>query len=243
MAQLRHFCSDRCRSSNLSEGVKRSVTLVADSLPRTTTVSIFPDATYERWGIPTGLVFTSPTTEAVLMPTFLRDPGCGFSIFTVSGVRSFPRGWHCEFGSQLSRAIDEPAAALGAGWDMAINPDFVKRASREGIGALGNLSRHIHGVYHDSVYDGDVAVNSLAEEEVSALIASCATVSNTVELRSVGEVLDHQTLREWGVAEDEIVGFVHTGCGAYQDILRRFGPRIAEASLEEGRFDLDVIAA
>jgi len=44
-------------------------------------VVLFPDAADENWGIPTGVLMRAQAENALLFPTMLRDPGCGFLVF------------------------------------------------------------------------------------------------------------------------------------------------------------------
>lgn len=68
-------------------------------------IGVYPDAEYERWGLPKGLVVIFPLAEAILLPTFLRDPASGFLLFDVRFTSTPPMDWQEVAGQALDRLV------------------------------------------------------------------------------------------------------------------------------------------
>jgi hypothetical protein len=58
---------------------------ILDKILRDVSIDIYPDVFCENLGLPTGITISMPKENACWLPTFHRDAGCGFLIFSISG--------------------------------------------------------------------------------------------------------------------------------------------------------------
>jgi hypothetical protein len=136
--------------------VKQLADLLGDKIE----VSIFPDATDENWGIPTGILMRARTEEALLFPAMLRDPGCGFLVFRL--VCENYEGIQKDLYNTLSTWADtfqDHEAGLKA--ISQINLPLTKEERDlivEGFGSLINTLeiRSVYGSTVREIKDGDL---------------------------------------------------------------------------------------
>jgi len=90
---------------NIYEHVNRNaqqhaidVCKVLDKCLKEAHINIYPDVFCEKLGLPTGITISMPKKDAFWLPSYHRDSGCGYFIFSISG---------CHDMSELYRLLIE----------------------------------------------------------------------------------------------------------------------------------------
>jgi RNA-splicing ligase RtcB len=238
-----YYCTDHYRDALISEPVKSVVNAIANILSQDDFIGVYPDAMYENWGIPTGLLFASTPERAFLFPSFLRDPGCGYLVFRVKLSQQTDLNWYHTAGELLDTFVRHPNNELRKNVCASI-----AAAGIEGIVSQGLDAVKVKQVLHDREYFQNTCFSvslgkgALTQDESRRLYHTLGIVTNTTELRTIYKVFNQPVLSEWQLDQQDIIGFIHTGCAGFESILEgRFAYNIAEKSIDEEIFPLDEI--
>lgn len=177
--------------------------------------NVFPDATLKANLLPTGFASVAKTSDAVLMPRLLRDPGCGFALFRIR-ARKIEDSWQSAMGDLLHDYVN-------------------KNRNKAAIVTHSDLEAILH-------QDINLPLD-LINEELNALIDELGNVTNTVEIRVVDEVKDSVLADKHQLESGDLVGFIHTGSSVFPYILQdRFEKSIINDAMESNLFSREDLA-
>lgn len=198
-------------------------------LPDGYRVEVLPDAAHKTFGLPTGLAVLSPRAATSLYPFLLRDPGCGYTLFRVSGVDVSSAHWQQTVGERLHYALNINHAAPKVDLQAIL-----------ANGVLPLIEDNAATSFEYTHFPVDMNEIDLTDTEIAVLGDDLMTLSNTVELKRVFQC-DQCSAQ---LSEGDVVGFVHAGGLKFPTILKeRFLFPIAEYCHEQGLASLAEINA
>lgn len=240
MGSLRVFCRPECLDLFITRNILQIAQVLLAGLGDESTVYIFPDATYEGWGIPSGLLIRAPQSQALLSPTFLRDPGSGFLLFKVSTNSSFDlRRAMC----QLANALDSTGRLPPLRFPLSVNE--IEKVLTGGLTAVPPRLMSLTEGAFTAFQSLGFQINDMSRlplEILQELAASLGSVSNTLEFKGIQQPADAALLDALGLTTRDVIGLIHTGSGPMERYLElAYGYAVAEKCVEEGHFALDAI--
>lgn len=182
-------------------------------------ISLYPDAMFKANGTPNGLLIRSAPEDTLLIPTLLRDPGCGFACFRLSMHTSPDKGWSHQVGQALDQAINYSERGLGALRSLLkMRHLTLNNILVHGLEAL-DLPNAEKARFSHLCFDVDEQWIQYDQKTQRILEDDLGHLTNTVEIRRVSEVRDSCVLGAYEMSQDDYVGFVHSGCHAFPKIL------------------------
>lgn len=163
---------------------------IYDFLPKHHEISVYPEATIKANGMPNGILIKSKAKDSILLPSLIRDPGCGFLLFKIKNVPKKLITPLCEkllvfiklFGEQPSNEKETilMSCLQGVSWIKEAAPYFSDARFQ---------------VDKNSLYL-DIDPDELSKD--------LRIITNSIELK----ISHNQFHKE---CNSELVGFIHTG--------------------------------
>jgi hypothetical protein len=218
-----------------SQDLVDQLSLLKNETAITGQLLVYPDAHFEGWGIPTGLFFLTSKQDALLLPTFLRDPGCGFLVFQVTFLSAPPSNWQMEIGAYLDAVIRKEYVSL-----PPCHPTM--KPFRDNFFACSTLFS-LEQLYSAESFHAALekqGLTDITEDECYAVWRSLGAVTNGIELRTCEPC---KTLVKNDIdASNGMIGFVHCGSTSFPKILEdRFAFRCAEFALDSRLFSYQAV--
>jgi hypothetical protein len=188
----------------------------------------FPEATIKKNKLPNGLLIKSNVNQTLLMPGFLRDPGCGFLLFKID---KFPRSSTALLSRQLMQFCHHFEEKRFKNSDLIISSiaNGVRKIANQD---LEQYSQPYFPMELECVYF-DMDFSQLAEDLVK--------ITNSIELKIVDDSENGSYVT--------LIGAIHTGSEYFPQKIQQhwFKPMIDcslqhqftnQALLEHGIFGL-----
>ena len=183
-------------------------------------MAIFPEAMLKTPGLPNGLAVTSPFEKAILLPTLLRDPGCGFLLFKIKFNQLMPTGWQHTMGAALHELMN---AQPNAFQNISIK-DRLQHGLKSLIKSTSDRDRF--SILSCPV---DMTKINMTDEEKDLIQADNEQLTNTLEIKKVGAIYQPKLLKKYDLKENDYIGFIHSGTDRFPGILgKRFYKKIAD---------------
>lgn len=231
---IHYFADESQYSFFFLPHLQKIITRLGNALGDNTRIGVYPDATLKSNGLPTGIVYSAKASDAVLLPHVLRDPGCGYLLFSLKFHESVPNNWHAVVGHMIDGLINKYTAS--------IRDRFLERAGglekilHHGIGG-GDISNEELNCFSHPFFPVDSDQIQLQTEEADCLTQDFMNLTNTIEIRQLMNIQDHSTLAKNNINENDYIGFIHNGCHLFPEILgKRFVHRIGKYAIENELF-------
>jgi hypothetical protein len=175
-------------------------------------IQLFPEATIKANKVPNGLLLKSQIQLTWLLPALLRDPGCGFLLFKLSGIK---KNHIKTLSHSLVQFCDELIVK------KPLNNILIKEAFLYGVSSK-SLS---HDKYTDTIFP--VSTQHLyLDFSLDMLHKDLSQITNSLELK-ISEI----QLNSYSNKID-LFGFVHTGSDYLPKIIyKQWFKRVADYAL------------
>lgn len=218
-----------------TEKLKQVVSEMGSKLNSATQINVYPDATLKTNKLPTGIACVAKPEDSILLPNLLRDPGCGFLIFKIDFTEAVDANYQIAAGKLLETIINDKNSLPANEFSMA----QWKAILIQGLHALDLTDTELD-LCTDKVFEPLLDCIDLSNDELEMLKVDFLSVTNSVEIRKPFNI----TNTSFGINENSLIGFIHTGSFAFPEILgRRFVYRIAEYADINNLFTIDDIKA
>lgn len=177
-------------------------------------VHLFPEATIKTNKLPNGILVESRVKQTMLMPSILRDPGCGFLLFGINQLSpsqlALIPGHIMAFCKQLEESIP-------------IQQDSLIEAMQFGTHFLNDAA--FCQVDLESIY---------YEIDLERLSADLGQITNTLELKT--------TTVDGSCELTDLLGFIHTGSEYFPELIHsKWFPIAADYSYRKHLSSIDAI--
>ena len=202
MASVRNYYSvPSLHQYFYSEDVEHIINDLGEFLGLPHQLHIFPDATIKKNKIPNGVLIKSKRQDTLLMPSILRDPGCGFLLFK---LHSFP---HNSI-SLISQSVLEFCNKL----EQQV-PKISDELAESLIYGVSNINKHNNFFSHTG-FPIDLGA-FYTDLNIRELSADLSQITNTLELKipTEGDCLKSPK------NPDSLIGLIHTGSEYFPKII------------------------
>ncbi len=189
----------------------------------TSSIQLFPDATYKTVGLPNGLALIENIENAMIFPSLLRDPGCGFLLFTIS---LDPSQDNQEIYSKINSLIhNQMKVGLEKNKKEFLMKyffiDSLNEVLKSGLSPFLLLYPELMNFDKINFFiDDDVDIKTTPDED-SRILDDYLKVSNTIEIKKNDK--------------KEIYGFIHSGTDSFPYIITaRFAKEAYLQALNNG---------
>lgn len=206
---------------------------MSSALGDKTLINIYPDATFKGWGLPNGIATIAKQEDAILLPTLLRDVGCGFLLFKID-LNSHPKDWQQKIGTIIVNLLGQKINL-----DLA-TVNNILFAGPTALANITNIKSDLTKFYHQKF---KVSTNiQLSKQELELLRNELGIVTNTIELKAILSIVNNKPLVDCGINERSIIGFIHTGTEVFGKMLAdKFLLKIIKFADGNGLFSLEDI--
>jgi hypothetical protein len=170
---------------------------LSDFLSSNHEINVYPEATIKPNGMPNGILIKSECKDSILLPSLLRDPGCGFVLFKIKDVPKPLLTKFCESLLEHCRDIERA---------LPNEKNNIYLSLTNGIEWLEDAKPF----FADSVFDVeqkhlylDICLDELSKDLTS--------VTNSIELKVIKDEYQDSSMLT-------LYGFIHTG----SDYLPRY---------------------
>jgi len=214
-------------------------------------IHVYPDAMFKPNGTPNGIAIETNPNNTLLMPSVLRDPGCGFCCFKLNFKQSPPRNWQQHGGGLLNKYLNSNAAANCAMVTRKIRSTAMQDILHYGLEAI-DISKENLALFSNTQFNVDPSIVKLTKNELSILESDLCDLTNNLEIRSIKQIFQSKDLQQAGITPNDLIGFIHSGSHEFPGILMRrflqptgdlahFQKAIPVAKIQQGLFGIPLL--
>ena len=206
-------------------------------LAKSDKIHVFPDATLKSNNFPNGIAIYSLLHETTLIPSLLRDPGCGFLTFKIHthdlNNDELFKSALLQFGSSLeSKSVDilDKSSKIQSFLDSIL------------YYGMHNRDQSCLDRFANTQFTVDQSCINITEEDYAALYGELNNVTNTIEIKQVIDFDIEYHLKDPHFKSGDVLGFIHTGTDMLPKIIHRlFFKKIADYCFINGISSVDEI--
>ncbi len=165
-------------------------------------IVVYPDAVVKRNGFPNGTALIMPVSETILIPSLLRDPGCGYLTFKVNLPPNYGKDAVHTLGNRLNSLINEDLLS-GEKQQRIFQKLSLADIFYDGIHCL-KIPKEDETGFFNHKFDVDPIAVKISADESKLLENDLMHLTNTVEIRK---------------NKNEYIGFIHSGCHYFPYLL------------------------
>lgn len=222
LSSVKYYIDDALSAHMFPAGIQHTISLLHEFIGDTHQVAVFPDAARKKFGLPCGLALISKLDDAVLMPSHLRDPGCGYILFRIDAALGDLKSLQSNIGKELSELVDGKLKN-----SSLLNKQFpsikvIPKIIAQGLKVFPDLANEENKFGHTN-FVVDQTVCQLSKLEQFQLYYDLLSVTNTVEVRTI---INPNNAEQ---SPDHLIGFIHTGSDSFPRILaKRFIQKVLD---------------
>jgi len=207
--------------------------------PHKIKIYLYPDAMFKPNGVPNGLTLKSYYEDTLLVPTILRDPGCGFLSFTLHLQNSIDPDWYLKIGPQLDQLLNKTDKI-----HLDITKKLFEKISIEDILYFGLSALDLPNTnkFANLSFTVDKNIVKPTHQELQVLKEDLFTLTNTVEIRKPLEILNKSLFHQYQLDLNDYFCFIHSGGHKFPMLLEdRYMTKICDYAYHHKIASLDMI--
>ena len=206
-------------------------------LAKSAKIHVFPDATLKSNHFPNGIAIYSLLNETTLIPSLLRDPGCGFLTFKI-------HTYNPDNAEPLKSALLQFGTLLDSKRVEVLDHSSQIQSLIDSILYYGMHDKNQSCLdrFANTQFTVDQSCINITAEDYTALYGELNNVTNTIEIKQVIEFDIAYHLKDNHFKSGDVLGFIHTGTDILPQIIHRmFFRDIADYSFVNGMSSVDEI--
>lgn len=192
-------------------------------------IDFFPDATLKSNNFPNGIAIYSPSNEATLIPTLLRDPGCGFLLFKIHHDSQLSEELIKKTLQEFGTSLESKKINFAHKYKSQSEQSFLDSILYHGLLNL-NIDPLLLERFSYSSFHVEQPLIQIDHDDYLALYDELTNITNSIEIKKVIDLDNNKPANDIFKTGD-IMGFLHTGTDIFPRILHRlFFKKIADHS-------------